>query len=180
MKNARVTIAKRYARAYLDIFGDAITVSALTPLCEAAAFFYRHKTRLALQLAPYLDDSYVIQRITHLCVSSGMPASCEHIIRLLVHERRLELLADVLVQICFQYRVRHHIMSCSITSSHALTEHELASIRRFLECKTGYSIMDVYAVDADLIAGLRLQSDTIMWEYSLHKQLAEASRQLIR
>lgn len=180
MNTNQNTLAIRYADAFLNVFDDSITTQNFSELCQAAAFFKSQQRHLALVLAPYLNKDEVITRITDVCRQAGLTDTCKQLIRLLVYTNRLDLLADVLLQICEQYKSRHNLFNCSIISSHPLTDQNKAALDRFLARSTKQNLMKKYSVDETLIAGIRIVGDNIFWEYSIRRYLAEIDRKIIR
>lgn len=178
MNNNPRELAMRYACAFLNLFEDELTPGDMAALCKAASVFSRNNTRLALLLAPYMETSYVVETLTKACVDMGVPRVCERIIQLLVASHRIALLAEVLVQICEQYKVRHAILTCCIISSHELTPDEKENVKLFIERATGCVLMEQYTIDHSLIAGVRVVANTIFWEYSVRRYLSEVGRQL--
>jgi F0F1-type ATP synthase delta subunit len=172
-------LAIRYADAFLNVFDAHITLDNFQALSQAAVFFNAHKGRLALALTPYLNKNHVLVCIISLCKDIGVPDSCIPIIQLLARMNRLALLPAVLFQISEQYKIRHNIVTCSIISSHVLSERNKALLDRFLENSTKYTLMKKYDVDEKLIAGIRIVGDTLFWEYSIRRYLAEIGRTMI-
>ena len=77
------------------------------------------------------------------------------------------------VQTCALPISRNKIARVKISSSHDITQQDLDAIERFLVNQTGLSIIYTYAIDKKLIAGIRLQSNTLLWECSINKQLTQ-------
>ena len=63
----------------------------------------------------------------------------------------------------------------SIKSAHHLDPKQITSIKQFLGRLVGKNIIATPAIDTSLIAGLRLQSNNNMWEYSVRKQIQALS-----
>ncbi len=101
----------------------------------------------------------------------GLPPIFDRLIHLLIQDRRVVLLADILHKLSALYRDRHGIGHVLITSSHILNNEQLSGIKRFLARKTGLDIIYTHRVDRKLIAGIRLQGDSFVWEYSVRKSL---------
>jgi ATP synthase F1 delta subunit len=173
-------LAISYAHAFLDCFGDTITPQSLPALQQAVVMFKQHQRQLALALAPYLDAATVTPSLTKACITAGAPTSCAHLIELLAAHNRLELLPAVLAQISEQYKLRHHIVDCAVSSSHELGEQERTTISKFLEKKTQHTVMPQYVVNKKLIAGIRIAGDTLFWEYSVRRYLEKIYCKLIR
>lgn len=180
MNSLHNKLAISYARAFLDCFDDTITLHSLPALYQAVAVFKQYQRQLALALAPYLGTTKVVPSLTKVCVAVGAPASCSHIIKLLAQHNRLELLPAVLAQIGEQYKLRHHIVDCTVSSSHELGEWERAIITKFLEKKTHHTVMPHYIIAKKLIAGIRIEGDSFFWEYSVRRYLEKIYCKLIR
>lgn len=173
-------LAISYARAFLDCFGDTITLHSLPALQQAVVLFKQHQRQLALALACHVEATKVTPSLTKICVTAGAPASCARIIELLAQHNRLELLPEVLAQISEQYKLRHHIVDCTVSSSHKLGEQECATITKFLAKKTHQTVMPQYVVNKKLIAGVRIVGDALFWEYSVRRYLEKIYCKLIR
>ncbi len=170
MSSAHHILAIRYAHAFLNIFGDTITIDNFESLCLVSRCFKKYKLDLALD-----GSSEMIQ----ICRNAGIPISFEKLVQLLAQTHRLSLFPEVLVQVCEQYKLRHGIITCSITSSHALTEYEKKTLHLFLERATKCKLIEQYGIDDKLIAGIRIVGNGVFWEYSVRRYLSEVSRQLI-
>lgn len=102
------------------------------------------------------------------------------LVKLLATHKRIFLIHDVLKQLCEEYKLRNKITSFVISSSHDLKAEELSEITQFLVRLTNHEIMSDYKIDKSLIAGIRLQSNTGIWEYSIRKQLAQMQQLIAR
>jgi len=68
-------------------------------------------------------------------------------------------------------------MIFNITSSHHLDISDLEIIEKFLAFKTGKKIISHHNLNKKLIAGIRLESNTLLWEYSIYKQCETLRKQ---
>ena len=62
-------------------------------------------------------------------------------------------------------------MEFSIQTAQEIDDKQLESIKRFLGHLVNKNIIGIPSIDTSLIAGLRLQSNEYMWEYSVRKQI---------
>ena len=69
-------------------------------------------------------------------------------------------------------------MEFSVLSAHDLDKKELTTIQHFLEEKTKKTIIYNHKINKDLIAGIRLLSNTLLWEHSIAQQLRDAEQLL--
>lgn len=69
------------------------------------------------------------------------------------------------------FREKSHIVQFLITSSQPLSLIDKEKIHHFLTTNTHAIVETSYALDPSLIAGLRIQSTTYLWEKSIAQQL---------
>ena len=73
-----------------------------------------------------------------------------------------------------------HIMITRIHMHLLLSMNDKEQIEQFLVRATGHTNIYKYKVDNALIAGVRLQSETLLWEHSIAKQLRQLEISLER
>ncbi len=180
MNVALQLLAGKYARAFFNIFGNKITRDDFYNLLILQEFLSDNKRALFFLELPSITDFIKVKKMIDICDMVHLGARFNPLIKLLVHDGRAGLWRDVVTQLIDVYKQRHNILFFSITSSHSLDEGELKLLKAFLVNKTGSDIIYEYNVDKSLIAGIRLQSETMIWEYSIRKQLNDVRLQLIR
>jgi len=171
--NSKIAIvAKRYAQAFINIFLDTLSLQDYDNMQIAAASI--NKQVLFFLRLPALDYSVKKNALSTLSKQFKLPSSVQRLLYVLLHDSRAFLICDVLRCVCLLYRQYKHISEFAIISSHPLTENEIEVVKHFLAQMTRQDIMYTYKVDKELIAGIRLQSDTLLWEYSIRQRLDEA------
>lgn len=171
--NQRI-VAKKYARAFFNVFAGSLTDDEFLTICKAAEFFDNNK-----QLLFFLGWHSIVKSEKIKALRSafeyfsltGHPYDA--LIALLAKDKRTFLIKDVLDHICLLYQHDKNIGAFTITSSHELNPADLTSLEEYLAKHTGQVIMYSYSVDKNLIAGIRMQSDTALFEYSIRKQLEQ-------
>lgn len=170
MNTAQHILARRYAQAYLHLFGAQITDHTIVQLKAFVAWYLRHAHGFS-----YLDlASFSAQAKIQLVMRSAARfelQQLEKLVTLLAQQNRLGLLVPVLQTIIALYQHEHHRTDVVLTSAHQLTDAEQRKLQQFFEQKTGQHSTIVAKLDPRLIAGVRLQSDTFLWEHSVAKQL---------
>ena len=165
------TLARRYATAYIGVFGEQLTRKDLDALRSAQQFFCIHKQSLYFLSLPTIADKQKLQIIHKAFKHLDLPTSCMRLMTLLVAQKRASLWYDILTYMVKLYQQKHHMMDVYVESAPELDKKQLAVIEQFLADETGNDIMITYRVDPDLIAGIRARSDTVLWEYSIAKKL---------
>lgn len=172
MKEVETTLSIRYAKAFLDVFKSDISDQTIEKVKQVVLLFQNNQPRISLLSLPLYSkqDQYTLLS-TLLVEKAQLPNVFANLIDLLVKHRRASLITTVLHKIVVLYYQRNNISSFSITSSYELEESQLQSIQQFLAVQTGSVIIYTYTIDSDLIAGIRLQSTTNLWEYSVRKSI---------
>ena len=101
----------------------------------------------------------------------GIPFFCQKLCLLLVKHQRTSLLPSIcnLVADIYQHDVK--IMTFTISSSETLTDQQKKKIETFLHKHVDETVSCSYTLDKTLIAGVRLQSDCLLWEDSIRGRL---------
>jgi|ERR1700722_8009193 len=166
-------VAKKYALAFLNVFDDQVSYEDFEQFCIAADFFDRNKQLLFFLSWPMIDTELKVKALKDALKIFKLNKPYYHkLLDLLAAQKRTFLIMEVLKQLCAQYKIRHNIMKFSIQSSHELEKEDLHILSQFLVNLTAKDIIYDYAIEKNLIAGIRLQSNTLLWECSINKQLA--------
>lgn len=167
METDKEVLASRYARALLacseergvDFTDPALAVS----LGSFAACLDKYK-RYLYQATPDLYERL-------LPIFNVRGCSFQLMIKLLTAHKRLELFPAVVRHFFEYYKRKHQIIFCEIKSSHCLTDEQANELAQFIERETGKQTLFSRQIDRGLIAGVRIEGDTMMWERSVAKQL---------
>lgn len=171
MSDYASVVAKKYAQAFLNIAGDAFTLDDFKKVCLLERFLRQHRAELFFLRSPIKNDQAKEVFLERLMAPFGDRAQLMLLVQLLMRHRRLFLLPTVARFLCQLYAERHAIAYFSIESSHELTADDCAILVDFLARMTHETILYEYVKEPRLIAGIRLHSDRLLWEYSIHKQL---------
>lgn len=175
--SAEVFVAKRYAKAFLNIF--VINAHDLVNIKRTIQFLEAHREVFSLLKVPLLDPEIKINALKYYLIERfSLPSSFVALIHLLVNQKRAYLINKVLIQIEMLYEEQQGIETFIITSSDMLKDTELKIVQDFLASGTHHTITSTPKVDTALIGGIRMQSADHLWEYSIRKQLAAIEAQL--
>lgn len=171
MKGNKSTLARKYAQAFIRVFGHSLSRENFFALCKLERFFGKHRKALFFLSLPHISNEKKLSSLDVIFRSYGVTDSCRKLVSLLLADKRAALLHEVLRQVCCVYKKEQRLASFVVSSSHELEQQERAILRRFLVKASGCDIIDIYTIDPELIAGIRAQSDEFLWEYSVRKQL---------
>jgi len=178
--NGTQLLSRRYAQAFMHVYGKDIIESVFEKIRELVSFLLTHRKALFFLQLPHIPSDKKITILTELLVEQfKLPGSFEPLIKQLVDHKRSFLIAKILHQIAQLYMKEHNIEAFIFTSSHELTKAQLEEMKRYLADRLGKDIIYEYKIDKTLIAGIRLLSDTHIWEYSIAQQLHRVSLPLL-
>lgn len=164
-------IAKKYAQAFINIFPKAISFNDLKKIEAAQSFLQTHKRTLFFLQLPQFDQERKKSMVVDLIDYFSLPQDLVDLICLLIEHNRSFLIPEALVWITLIYKERINSVTFSVQSAHEIDTHQLESIKHFLSYLTHKKIIAVPSLNTSLIAGLRLQSNEHLWEYSVRKQI---------
>jgi ATP synthase F1 delta subunit len=173
-------LARKYAQAFLNAHADEITYDDILQFERAQDYIKPHKAALLLLTLPSFTPAMKRAAVFKILGKFYIPQGFTYLVDLLIEHKRILLLYECITALISLYREQHAIMIFSITSSHELAQTSLDRIQQFLTHATKCVIMYKYAVNTQLIAGIRLQSATFLWEQSIQKDLKNLSICLVR
>ncbi len=180
MTQAERILAHRYAAAFITVCGPRIDFDNFLLIKGAAEYFKQHKKVMFFLSLPSLRAEQKKDILYSLFKKLNLPSCFDDLLNLLVNSKRAQLFGHVLEYIVSLYLEKHGIMEFDIESSSSLGADQLKALQQFLAQRTGKDIIYKYRENKNLIAGIRMQSDTYLWEYSVRKKLRTISLSLMR
>lgn len=171
--------AKKYAVAYLNVFGDQHTFEDFCSMWRASQFLLEHHSLLfylSLSMIHEVDKKRFIDMFFE---KFHLFDSLKQLFYLLLQNKHVFLATDVLRDIYGLYKIQHNISDLQVISSSDLSEEKIEEIKNFFTKLSGQHVVVRYSVNPGLIAGIRLQTDTLLWEYSIAQQLRKLKQELI-
>lgn len=166
-------IAYKYAIAFLNVYRDRLTFDDIKNIHEAAQFLSKHRRALFLLKVPIIKQQIKQEGLYAFCRRFGLIDEVHNLIKLLLKHKQAYLLADVLKAIVYWYQQQHHISNIMVTSSIVLPQSYRDAIVQFVDQRVMGIKQYRFEINPQLIAGIRIQSDTILWEISIDKRLRE-------
>lgn len=181
ISEAGTLLARRYARAFLSLFAQQITEEHCLAMRKAATLLISPAGKSWIMFFDFPSVTPEQQRtmVRLLLKRLDLPDYVQQLVILLCAHKRIELLPDVLNKIVGQFFEQKNITEFTITSCPEITPEELEEIRVFLQKKSGKNIRTITKTDNRLIAGVRVQSAALFWEYSIAKKLREAQQMVL-
>lgn len=174
-------LARKYAKAYFRMNQRTISDEHIMQLKNLLEFCSLHKSLLSYLTIPSLSDQTKQHVIQTLCDTYAQSSSLNNLFNLLIAHKRVELIIPVITSIIRLYNTKNNILTVSIQTSHTLDEQELASIIKFVQTKTGaHTVIPSVALNPNLICGIRVSTETWLWEHSVQRLIATATSSVLR
>lgn len=171
MNKTSVILVRKYARAFIGVFGNQLTVKNLESCLTAQQNLARIKQLDFFLKMPFISDQIKKDALASQVKTSGLPASFIALLDLLVEHKRTFLLGPILGMIRSMGMQLTNTACFTIASSDELTQQQYADLESFLHDRTGCTILTKKIIDPTLLAGIAMKSDTFAWEHSLKQYI---------
>jgi ATP synthase F1 delta subunit len=169
-------LARKYAKAFLNYRGDVLTPSSCERIKKALAEFQQYPAYSSVLKIPTIADKIKQETLLAWFKTLNIPIDITSLLKLLAVHQRLFLFPFILQQLCAEYYARNNIETFSIQSTIPLQQEHIDTIHAFLEYKTGKRVQSTQKIHAPLLAGVRLQSENFLWEYSVRQRLRNIAK----
>lgn len=169
----RFILSRKYATAFLHVYGTTMIMDDYQNLQTFKRAWDTHPEWLRALAIPTVSLEKKITLIERMLAAYQVMPDFMRLMKLLLADKREILISPVIAMVCSSYLKQAGIVMCTLVSSHALTEQEQSIVQQFIARQVGSRIIYDYTVDPSLIAGIKVVSDTFMWEYSVARQLRE-------
>ena len=164
-------VAKKYAKAFMAVFPKSFVLGDIKKIEAAQTFLQTHKRTLFFLQLPQFTLERKKSMVADLIDYFSLPHDFAALILLLIQHDRSYYIPDVLLCITQLYKEQIGSVEFSIQSPQVMSGNHIESIKQFLGHLLNKKIIGIPSIDTSLIAGLRLQSNDYLWEYSIRKQM---------
>jgi F-type H+-transporting ATPase subunit delta len=165
-------VIRYYTKAFLNVFQDSIRETDYEHIAKAADVLSKNHRLINLLQISFLRHHEIKKTVIKKIIDDAhLPLCIEKLALLLIEAERIHLLPSILKEIIILHNKKKNIMHMRITTSHLLTPEHHTHIKDVLGTMCKNSIKGNIEVDPTLIAGIRAQSETILWESSIRKTL---------
>lgn len=171
MRYSQSPIAKKYAKAYMAEYADTLTLADIKSIKLAIRFFKRHHNFMSLVnllVEPTKTKTIVLDELFE---HFSLPQNLKKLIDVLVNHKQLKIFSEVLSDICCLYFQTNNMLELTIYTATSLENHEFEKFENFFKKLSGKITLSTLVHDPSLIAGVRMQTDLFLWEYSIAARL---------
>ena len=164
-------LSKKYAQAYYNAYSHSVEPSSIQALLQASNFL-SHSKEILFLLGYGVLDSQEVKRCMQLFIQRfSLPQTIEKICMLLLAHNRIFLLESVLHDICCIYKKEHNEIDVTVSTAHQLLPEQIVELTEFFASYSKGKVFMNVVHDPSLIAGIRMQSETWLWEDSVAKKI---------
>lgn len=172
-----VSIARRYARALLEVAAETGTLDVVAQQLDAVAAAMKQSPELSdVLLNPAYSRAQREGVVAHLV--KGVTPALANTMRLLVERNRLQSLPDIARLFRDMADVRSGRVRGKVTSAVPLAADTVKKLEQSLEKLTQRNVVLDTQVDPSLLGGVSAQVGSVLYDGSLKRQLEELRREL--
>ena len=165
------TVARPYAEAAFKLAEAGNALAKWSDMLAALALVARDERVQRAAADPNLSDDQVAGLFIAI-LAGRLSAEGENFVRVLAHNKRLELLPLIQEQFEALKNEREGVVDAEVQSAFELSEAEVQDLVQRLEKKTGRKVRTQVSVNKDLIGGVRVLLGDKVIDGSVRAQLA--------
>jgi F-type H+-transporting ATPase subunit delta len=165
------TVARPYAEAAFKLADASDALAKWSEMLAALALVAQDERVRAALSDPNLNDDQVAG-IFIAVLAGKLSAEGENFVRVLAHNKRLELLPLMHEQFETLKNEREGVVEAEVQSAFELSDAQVADLVQRLEKKTGRKVRSRVSIDKDLIGGVRVILGDKVIDGSARAQLA--------
>ena len=165
------TVARPYAEAAFKLADEGNALAKWSEMLASLALVAQDARVRASMSDPNLSDDQVAGILIAI-LAGKLSAEGENFVRVLAHNKRLELLPLIREQFEALKNEREGVVLAEVQSAFELTETQVADLVQRLEKKTGRKVRTRVKVDKELIGGVKVLLGDKVIDGSARAQLA--------
>ncbi len=173
-------LAKRYAVAFFNVYKNQVVDADFQALDRAYCFFIEHKNINCFMKLTSLDENHKKEALRIIIKKIGLSEVFISLLDLLTDQKRTCFLPELFFALKVQFKKVKNITEWTVQSSLTLSKERKGYIEGMLKKISKNNIRCTYKLDTTLIAGIRLQSEQLLWESSVRQKLQRITRFLMR
>lgn len=180
MEISQKIVACKYAKAFLNLYFDAINEQHIDAMVKFNFFLRENRGVLCYLNLPGLNEQVWKDFLARLYTNFNLPQHFPRLIQVLIDRRRVVLLPAIIVAMLQEFWRRKNVMHFTITCSRELSLAEQATVIAFLADKTSAQIKAEFCENARLICGIKMRSDSYIFEHSIARELKKFEESLLQ
>ncbi len=165
-------ISGRYATALFDLARDEKKLDRVADdLKDLAAMLAKSEDMVRLVTSPLISRDQQGKAVLAIAKEAGLGTLASHFLGVLAQNRRLSSLGKVIADF-FRLLAQHKgELTAKVTSAHALSETQIAALKKKLKAAMGRDVALTADVDKSLLGGLVVKVGSRMIDSSIRTKL---------
>ncbi len=173
-------IAKKYALAFLNLYGDEYAPDSLEKFAALEEFIKDNQHLYVSLRIPNIPPSTKKLVLDKIAESFSLGGAMKTLMHRLLDDGRIEILDKVLRHIGWTYKRKYNIERFDVATSHTITKNQKDKIIAFIKSRSDATLHTRFVIDPSLIVGVRIESNTFLWERSVKYRLRTVGDELLR
>jgi len=169
-------IAKKYATAFLNIYGSQFSLNEIMSLTFLSNFFRKNRYFYVSLEMSTISFKTKETAITKVVKGFKFKTPIKKLILTLLKHGRIEIIEKVLESIWYQFKKIYNIEKFIISTSYPIIKKHKSIIVKLLTTMTNKQVLTQFITDQSLIVGVRMESSEFLWERSIKKELMMISK----
>jgi F0F1-type ATP synthase delta subunit len=165
------SLARKYAQAYLHVYEQSCAKHHIDNLARFERFLKTHAFFFACLSIPTIKEAEKLIALKKTIDFFKLPDGFYTLCSMLLHRKRLDILCVIIKKIISYYQQQRNIMQFVVATSHDVAEQEKEFIQKFIKKWAQVTPVIKYVRDSSLLCGIKIKSETLLWERSLAKKL---------
>lgn len=174
------SVAKKYALAYLNLYIDELTDNMIEDVSRLKNFLYKNKKFYAYLSIPKLSLETKLDFVSRLCNAFNLSHGEITLMRLLVKQKRIDLLDATFKKIIEEYHIKKGEILTNVYTSHEINDMQKMMISDFVQNHVKEKVELKFFIDKSLINGIRIKSSRRLWELSVRKHIKKFKNNLFQ
>ncbi|MGE0764618.1 MAG: ATP synthase F1 subunit delta [Bdellovibrionales bacterium] len=173
-------LANRYARAILDLVGQAKSEQILAELRGLQTIFEKDAGIREFLFSPLVKAKDRAQALTAALKSAGLSPETSAFVMLLSDKGRLPVFSKIVEAIKIQNDMAHGVTRGSVRSAAVLSPEERKSIEEIVSSYTQKQVILTYKEDTSVIGGLIAEVGSFTFDDTLTSHLRRLKEEMTR
>ena len=173
-------VASRYARALADVvFSDKLDPAKTVQDIQTIAQFVDANLDLrAVWVIPSIPIEQKLKLLDAIASTAGLTRQVRNFVAILIEKRRLNMMADLIVQLKIELNERMGIAEADVLSARVLADDERRTLESQIAKATGKTVRAQYEQDKNLLGGATVKVGSTIYDGSVRGQLQKMKAQI--
>ena len=184
MKASDTTLAKRYARAYMDLEDgafnrrvEAAAIAGITELGKVRNAADQYRKLFLHPLVGYDDKNEIFARLLSRDLMTSRAAS---LVRLLIRENRFYLLEEVISDCLQLYTAHAGIARAEVAVRHPLSDEALRHISKLLSSASGKKTSITQVISQRVLGGMEISLGDLLIDATVKGRLERLKHAMLQ